>query len=74
MPQKTLYMVKIGPGFQKVGGKTVPQGMDCGVFLDPGLIKDLSKNLLDRRYGKRSFGGLSGKQPVLGPIRSPVVT
>ena len=48
MPQETLNMVKIGPGFQKVGSKTMPQGMHGGVFLDPGFMKDLFKNLLHR--------------------------
>ena len=65
MAQKQLNMVEAGSGFNQVGGKTMPQGMDVGRFGDAGLSW-LVEELLYRMGGEVIFLFGPVKQPLLG--------
>jgi len=51
MAQKQLDMVETGSGFNQMGGKAVPQGMDAGRFGDAGAFLGFVEEQLDRMGG-----------------------
>ncbi len=42
-----LYIAEANALFQKMGGKTVPEAMGCGVLFDFGLLQSLAENLFN---------------------------
>ena len=72
--QKQLNMMEAGSGFNQVGGKTVPQGMDASRFGDAGLSFGLVEELLYRIGGEVIFLFGPVKQPLGGTIFSPVLS
>ena len=73
MAQQFLDVAKVYSLLQEVGGKTMAQGMRCGVFLDVGLSEGFAEYVLDAR-GTVLSTSLSLKEPVFGFVQFVIVS
>ena len=56
MPEIFLDLSQIDSRFQQMGGKTVPQGVNCCVLVDAAFLECGTQGILDIAKGNRLIG------------------